>query len=335
MVDFPKPLQTVVLELEPGHQLLCFVTHGPQTIGPIAVPPGAQPRLQLPVATTRIELIGLATLFALRVPGALNAQPVAVSVLLPPVKLENTPRPQPPVWAWIDNLQKAIPPPTTDDAPKEVAPRHALGFEIRWRPPISGGLTEWPADLQGRPPLDAAIFQIEHSRRPAPGQPHVHPDWAPLLPDENWFMGSRDHTLPRGRLVPNGDVMERYPESPPPQGQAQLDFLWRHAFEADERAHGHAPPTPVPEPGSYHQYPRAVDRRDRPPEQLLVRQQRRALGEAHSPAGSRRPGRCSGCEPRGRERARTGGRAGEGSDQGRARPHGRRRTEDGRAAGGE
>jgi hypothetical protein len=224
--------------------------------------------LQLPSPTTQIRLLGEGTLFAIRVPEGPNAQLVPLTMVVPPVKLENTPRPEPPLWAWIENLQKATPPPVSNAAPKEVAPRHALGFRIHWIPPICGGLTEWPQDLSGRPPLDASIFQIEHSQvsAPGPGGAPGRRKWEPLLPADNWFMGSRDQRLPKGRLTFNGNVMQWYPEGPEPhQGLTQLAFEWRHAFEADIKAGKTARPKPVPEPGSYHQYRvRSVDLIGRP-----------------------------------------------------------------------
>ncbi len=131
VIDFPKPIKTLILELQPGHQLTYIIAPGQQSSGFMTVPSGSRPQLQLPNATTQIRLFGQGILLAVRIPDSPSSQQVPISAVLPPVKLENTPRPEPPVWARIDNLQKMIPSPAMDAAPSEITPRHALGFEIR------------------------------------------------------------------------------------------------------------------------------------------------------------------------------------------------------------
>jgi hypothetical protein len=182
VVDFPSPVTSVVVELHPSHQLR-WTAHGfgGITLGPSPVPPGERPRLSFPFPVRQMRLRGTGFLYAIRVPaGPEGLQPL--SVVLPPVLLKDTPRPQPPVSASIGNLQQPGPTPIANDVPDTISPRRpALGFEVTWRPALREGLVFWPPDADAAPPLDAAVFQIEHREEtPVPAMlPHLLIEGAP------------------------------------------------------------------------------------------------------------------------------------------------------------
>jgi hypothetical protein len=163
VIDFPSAVTSVILELHADHALT-FTAHGFGGLGTGvgAVPAGERPRLNFPFPARQIRLQGKGFLFAIRVPsGTQGLQPR--SIVLPPVVLQNTPRPQPPVLATLRNLQQAAAPPGQDDTPPATpSTRPALGFEVTWRPALREGVAIWPPDADAAPPLDAALFQIEH-----------------------------------------------------------------------------------------------------------------------------------------------------------------------------
>lgn len=172
VIDFPSPVTSVVFELHTEHQI-AWTAHGfgGLTLGPDPMPPGERPQLSFPFPVRQVRLRGKGFLFAIRVPaGVEGLQPL--SVVLPPVLLKNTPRPPAPVTASISNLQQPQPQPVANNIPPATpARRPALGFEVTWRPALRDGIDVWPPDADAAPPLDAALFQIEH-REEAP-LPHL------------------------------------------------------------------------------------------------------------------------------------------------------------------
>jgi hypothetical protein len=163
VVDFPSPVSSIILELHQQHDLR-FTARG---FGGLAtaqqpVPAGERPRLNFPFPARQLRLQGKGFLFAIRIPsGREGLQPR--SVVLLPTLLKDTPRPPPPVSASVRNLQEAQPTPLPNDIPANTAPsRPALGFEVKWRPALRDGLVIWPPDADAAPPMDAALFQIEH-----------------------------------------------------------------------------------------------------------------------------------------------------------------------------
>jgi hypothetical protein len=163
VIDFPAPVMSAILELGEIHELE-YVWGLPwgQFSDPAPVPNEQNPRLDFPIPILQLRLRGKGFLFSVRIPaGPIGLKPI--SVVLPPVSLIDTPRPEPPLTAGITNLQQPQPVPVDHDTPPSiVTPRHDLGFEIKWRPALRGGLSIWPQDQEAAPPLDAAIYQLEH-----------------------------------------------------------------------------------------------------------------------------------------------------------------------------
>jgi hypothetical protein len=158
IVNFPAPTSSVILELHPRHDLVFAWWTAGALSGPVRLPPGERVRLDFPAPVDQVRLRGEGFLLAVRIP----AGPAGLerrAVVLPHVPLVQTPRPTPPLWATIANLQQPQPP--TDQPPDVPPPRHALGFEVRWRPAPREGVTVWPV-AEAAPPLDATIFQLDH-----------------------------------------------------------------------------------------------------------------------------------------------------------------------------
>jgi hypothetical protein len=239
VVDFPAPVDAVVLELAPGHDLV-FAAGAP--IGPFAatqpVPGGTRPRLVFATPVAQLRLRGTGFLHAVR-PSTSGTDPRETAVVLPPLQLVDTPLPAPPLAAFATNLQSPVPAPTGPMPAAEVPARHALGFTVAWQPAPAFGATAWPADLEAAPPLDATIFQVERRIEPLG-------DWQPVLGDENWTLGDRDAAERDLQLGPGCDLSLAFPESASQPGGASLVLRLVDDIAADDPG--------APQPGQFVRY---------------------------------------------------------------------------------
>ena len=256
VVDFPAPVDSVVLEMAPGPALSWRTfTHG----GTVAAGPRA--RIHPPVPFTQLRLSGEGFLFAVRVPDTPPSSGVTTrSAVVSPVPLVNTPRPAPPLAASISNLQVD---PGVLDPGTPPPPRHDLGFDVRWRPTPTGASVPWPPNAPAPPPLDATVYELEH--RTVAGS--ALGPWEPVLTDDtgtsHWTLGDRDETASDHAVTPGGDLLDPFPEPGAGAIGAGLDVHWFDVFDL-------ASPTgdvvrPVPAPGTFHQYRvRTIDAIGRP-----------------------------------------------------------------------
>ena len=251
VVDFPEPVDAVVLELADGHDLEFAAGPAAGAFGvTVPVPAGTAPRLVFGSPSDQVRLRGTGFLHALRAstPGDDKA---TVAVVLPPILLADTALPPAPLAAAAANLQAAVPAPTGPVPAAEVAPRHALGFTVSWRPAPAFGVTAWSTDLDAAPPLDATIFQVERRAEPAG-------DWTPVLGEDNWTLGDRDGGTRALDLTPGCEVMEAFPETAGRPAGTTLDLTLVDTFDED------GAPEP-PAPGTLLRYRvRAVDAVGRP-----------------------------------------------------------------------
>lgn len=162
VIDFASPIQSVILELHEGHILEYSWGNAWSLFSPPqSIPAGQKPRLDFPFPVQQLRIRGSGFLYAIRVPKGLSGL-MPISIVLPPITLVNSPRPEAPIMAWINNLQQ-FESSAASDTVTGLSPGHkALGFEIRWRPALSGGLSIWPPGLTVPPPLNSTLFQIEH-----------------------------------------------------------------------------------------------------------------------------------------------------------------------------
>jgi hypothetical protein len=266
LVDFPSPVSSVILELHQEHNLLVEAQFTDDSLsGREVVPPGPNARLDFPAPVKHLRLIGEGFLFTIRLPQGPKGL-VTLPMVLPPVKLEDAPRPKPPLLADISNLQQEIIPADDDVPPLDPPTRHALGFRVSWRPATKEDIGVWPEDAGVAPPLEGGLFQIEHRQvfMAADGITVVSTtDWTPILADENWVLGDRDGGIRGEAIRPNSDLMLAYPETPQTSEDAGLDLSYQDVF--DFELDGNPIVRPVPAPGTFHQYRvRAVDLAGRP-----------------------------------------------------------------------
>lgn len=250
VVDFPAPVEAVVLELAEGHDLT-FAAGPANAPFPLTapVPAGTAPRLVFGGPIDQLRLRGRGFLHALRI-STTDHDPVELSVVLPPILLADTPLPTAPVSASATSLQTPQPPPVDLVPAPDVAARHALGFRVSWRPSPAFDLTGWLPDADSAPPLDATIFQVERREQPAGA-------WTPVLGEENWTLGDRDAAVRDLQLRPGTELMDAFPESASLPGGSDLDLFLVDAFASDE--------LDVPEPGAFVEYRvRAIDAVGRP-----------------------------------------------------------------------
>jgi hypothetical protein len=250
VVDFPSPVDSVLLELAEGHDLV-FAAGAANAPFPLTapVPAGTVPRLVFGSPADQLRLRGRGFLHALRASTA-NHDPVELSTVLAPIRLADTPLPAAPVSASATSLQTAQPPPVDMVPASDVAARHALGFTVSWRPTPAFGLAGWTADAEAAPPLDATIFQVERREEPSGA-------WTPVLGEENWTLGDRDGAVRDLQLAPGSELMHAFPESASQPGGGDLDLVLVDAFAADAVG--------VPEPGALVRYRvRAIDAVGRP-----------------------------------------------------------------------
>ena len=266
VIDFPVPVSSVTLDVEPGHDLE-FATGAswlqPNAGGPL--PPGPRAVLDFASPIHQLLLAGKGFLEAVRIaPSSPQPPPEKIrelSAATGPVAFVDSPLPDPPLFAELRNLQQpqAI---SLVDQPTAPTPHpHEMGFEVRWRPAPRAGLTGWPLDLAAPPPLDATLFQIEH-RQVAPDVT----DYAPIIDkEENYTVGDRAHGAATPPIHPGVDLMTVFPEVRPPSAGA-VDLFWRDVFDFDDDGGASLDvPRPLPPPGTRHQYRvRAVDAVGRP-----------------------------------------------------------------------
>ena len=267
VLDFPRPVQVVDLELAEVHDLRWQA--GSMGLGPAeegSVEPGPRPRIKLSAPQEQIRLEGTGLLFSVRVPADPNFppdKPVPLSILLPPVKYDETARPAPPVFVAAQSLQKSAT--QTAGSPP---PREALGLEVVWRPALLGGLDVFPPGTDVAPPVAATLFEVEHREEKESGDPLS--DWTPILPppEENWITGDRDQTVHENRPFPGADLMELFPEEGRETPGDKLDLHWRDVFDFPEGLpEGTDLHRKHPGPGGFHRYRiRAVDTVGRPGE---------------------------------------------------------------------
>lgn len=266
VLDFPRPVEVVDLELADGHALKWQA--GSMGLGPAEqgnVDPVPRPRIKLSAPREQIRLQGTGLLFSVRVPADPNFppdKPVPLAMVLPPVVYQDTPRAAPPVFVAAQSLQK----PAVQTPGGPPPPREALGLEVVWRPALLGGLDVFPPGTDVAPPVEAALFEVEHREEKESGDPVS--DWTPLLPppEENWMTGDRDGTVHENRPFPGADLLELFPEEGKEAPGDKLDLRWRDVFDFEEGLpEGTDLHRKPPGPGGFHRYRiRAVDTVGRP-----------------------------------------------------------------------
>jgi hypothetical protein len=243
VIDLPAPTTSIALSLDSGHQLKIEggVAWGSFTPS-IAVPQGPQPVISFPQPVTQLRISGSGFLFALISPGvsSISGTLTPVPVILSPVTLVNTPRPDAPLSAQASSLQAAA---HFQTAANQIPARHILGIEVRWDPALTPGLTFWPSTETAPPPLEATAFQVQR---------HIEPNglWEPALGGENLVLGSRDEPPRDTTIRPGVDLMEIFPECGGPRG-VSTQFLYRDVFMKGPE--GSAIPSP-PAPGTILRY---------------------------------------------------------------------------------
>jgi hypothetical protein len=266
VIDFPAAVTSVSLDVEPGHDL-SFATGAAwlDPSGSAPLPPGPRAQLVFPEPVHELLLEGRGFLESIRIltaaapPDERELRPLSATTA--PTPFVDAPLPDPPLFAAIRNLQEAQPVLTTDQVTAPTPHPHELGFEVSWRPAPRAGVIAWPPDL-GAPPLDAALFQVEH-RQVAP----VTTEFTPVIDkEENLTLGDRAHGAEATPPIHFGvDLMTVFPEVRPPAAGA-ADLFWRDVFDFEED--GSESPgvrRPLPPPGTRHQYRvRAVDPVGRP-----------------------------------------------------------------------
>lgn len=76
-------------------------------------------------------------------------------------------------------------------------------------------------------------------------------EWMPILEDENWILGDRDHMPPDPNIFPGVDLLALFPEVPRHSSWPGLDVSWRDVFDFSG---DNIMNRPVPMPGTFHQY---------------------------------------------------------------------------------
>jgi hypothetical protein len=262
-IDFPTAVTSLILDVEPGHEL-SFAAGAPWLPpGPaVPLPPGPRAQLTFAQPIHQLLLSGKGFLTAIRIRATTDPpdKEETVRVYTGAVSLIDAPLPDPPLFATLDNLQLPQAVPVVDQPAGPTPHPHDLGFQVRWRPATRAGVVAWPVDLAVPPPLDAAFFQIEHRQlQPATG------DWTPVADEDNYTTGDRAFGTPTPEIHPGVDLQSVFPEVRPPSLEA-LDLIWRDVFDFDD-AGDPSPdlPRPPPPPGTVHQYRlRAVDPIGRP-----------------------------------------------------------------------
>jgi hypothetical protein len=256
IVSLPAPVTDLVLEVAPGHSFQ-YAAGLPWSFGnpmPVALPAG--PVVHLTFATPVIEfrLLGVGTLYALRLPsGALGVTTLHADT--PPVLFAGIPLPAPPILLALTNLSQ--PPAVLTGAIDEttrVPPRNPVGFRLTWLPASVNAVPIWPDDVESGPPLDAIAYNIEHRGVTLPA---TFGPWEPITADDNLTLGSRDQTATDLRLDTGCDLDALFPANRP-RPNAGLTLSYSDVFGEKDPTTGTV--RPAQKLGSYHQYRiRAVD----------------------------------------------------------------------------
>jgi hypothetical protein len=209
VIDLPRPLESLVLELPATHSLSFAGCLGAGEPGPFsAAPPGPSAVLTFSSPINQVRLKGAGTLYALRLP-ALVSGLTELSQICSAVQLAAIPAPAPPVTVSAVGLQ--TPPAIITDAIDEqtpVAARLQPGFRVLWEPALLSASPGWPDDLGADPPLEALAFVIEHRR--------VYDDttadpWEPIQPGDNLTFGSWPASQGPPSMGYGGDVGAAFP----------------------------------------------------------------------------------------------------------------------------
>src|ERR1043165_6180822 len=261
-ITFPAAVTRVVLELEPkaGSVLtyeartsdyFFFGLSGSVFTNTIAVTQRVEIDFPEPISTFTLK--GQGFLYAVR--AAVEKRPIDTKPndlidewsIIYGVRYESTSAPAAPLFLGTTNLQQPIIP--GDPALTTQSPPRSLGFHLQWLPPPSSGSTPtpWPADLAAFPPFDVLSFDIERRRVDTSGT-FVEIDDQKL---PTMFFGSRSARRDPAQLYYGIDLLECYPENPPPQTPVAIFMEAEDVLDsAKKRDEGSTPP-----PGSLHQYP--------------------------------------------------------------------------------
>lgn len=187
------------------------------------VPNRAQATLEFAAPIDRLELGGDGFFHGLRLHGVTGAdrrRERAMEVDVLGVTYEASPPPAPPTELAVDNLQEAPAPPEADGT---FAPAHGMGFRVRWRPALAGGVTAWPQELGAPPPLEAGAFRLERRRVDEPGAPWMEAGGRGLF-------GSRYRAPELEAITPGTDLVALHAESGLTEGADDVfthdDPLW-------------------------------------------------------------------------------------------------------------
>lgn len=271
VLTFARPVKAVDLELGVGHSLSYKegVREWPPLPKPrLAMPPGKalgagasieRVSLTFAKAIHELQIFGPGILYAVVLPGTGTGDPVTFT---PPIEYPGTaPPPDPPALFFAKNLQR--PEQASDEKIDEstaLPPRHDIGFELTWLPPVTGPFGDptatgiWPDDLPGAPPLVASAYRIEHRELKDDGTPAG--GWTPLAPDDNLTFGSRETASARESLFLGADLAELYKMAPhaSPARDKTAGFTL-HLLDVFDRAKGDGTfEQRLPKLGTSHEY---------------------------------------------------------------------------------
>jgi hypothetical protein len=252
-IAFAAPLTRVVLELEPAEAgPLSYTTRTSELLLGLSgtrfsapVPPQARVTLDFPEPIDTLELEGTGFLYGLRLVAPSGADPEGVvdrSVVVPDVAFVPTDPPPPPGALGTANLQVAIQPGQPEVTTRN--PPHAMGFRLRWPPPLAGGAPPlWPPDLGAAPPTDVLGYRLEHRRVDTSG-PFEEVGGQP---QSTVFFGNRGARDAPQALGFGADVLLAYPEAVAPRPPVEPWLTIDDVLRSPARPDG-------PPPGSLHQY---------------------------------------------------------------------------------
>jgi hypothetical protein len=251
-ITFPEPVESVVLELEPGSNLswsasttelvpgLTINTFGGTLPGDrrVTIEPGD------PVDA--IQLAGTGFFYGVREvfspPSSKPDDIVTSSVVLEGIVFHDTPAPSPPAFLGTLNLQQ---PTVAADPATRPDPPASLGFRLNWLPPPptgSSGPLPWPTDLGAFPPFDVLGFLLERRSVDTAGA------FEPMdgVGTESVIFGSRSGAREPPPLRPGIDLEEVFPEAPAPTPPIPVFMSVDDVLITAESG--------GPPPGSLHQY---------------------------------------------------------------------------------